>query len=182
MNAIVQSQHDLPGTPGQGSQQGHSRSKTRQLLYVLLSLVPSVTLMFGWTQYRDMEPWSGVPVAGAIGIAVALWLAELVVVPVLVKLTHVIFGTPDPRAAHYDVDFLEAFAPPVLMLTPLLLVVSRLFVYGVAAAFLAVAMMLFVGRYAGSDSKSPVAPGSSWLVVELGFIGWGTSALLMTLV
>jgi len=182
MNAIVQTQRHLPGASGQGAQQGHSLAKLRQLIYFLLTMVPSATLMAAWMQVRDIAPWSSIPVEGAITMAVALWFAELTIVPLLVKCAHLMFGAPDPRTAHHEVEFFEAFAPPVLMMTPLVLTVSGLVVYAVAAAFGSVGMMLFIGRYAHSDSESLAAPGLSWLVIELSFFGWAAVSLLMALV
>lgn len=184
MNAIVQSQRQASSRFAWGWEllTGQAAAgAVRPLLYMLLSLVPSATLMCGWLRYRHTAAWSGVPSEGAIAMAVALWLAELMLAPLLVKFAHSLGGAPAPGSAHYRVEFLEAFAPPVLMLTPLALVVAALFVYAVAGAFVAVAMMLFVGRYADRDAAAPGFMGLSWLVVELAAAGWALAALLVSL-
>ena len=184
MNAIVQAQRHLLRRPGgvEPVSTGHSGAGSfRSPLYVLLSLVPSATLLCGWIRYQSAPVWSGVPTEGVIAMGVALWLAELMLAPLLVKFAYVVGGTPAPGAAHYRVEFLEAFAPPVLILTPLTLMVPALFIGAVVAAFVAAAMLLFIGRYGDRDTDRPGYSGMSWLVVELGFAGWAVTALLVAL-
>jgi len=186
MNAIVQVQRQLPRGPAwqQELQADHSAARgMRPLLYILLSLVPSATLMSAWMRYRDAAQWLNVPAEGVIVMAVALWFAELTMVPLLVRCAHVMGGAPAPGTAHYRVEFLEAFAPPVLMLAPLSLAVPALSVFAVAATFVAAGMMLFIGRYGDHDRDAdrPAFTGLSWRVVELGFAGWAAVALLVAL-
>lgn len=151
------------------------------LLYLPMSLVPSVALLFAWTRHRA-DTWSHVPFEAVAVMAAALCLTELLLVPLLVETTHVLLGQPDPRTAHRDVEFLEAFAPSLLMVTPLLLVVPRLFVYGIGASAVAVGMMLFTGGYALGDPRDPEARGLSWLVIDLAFTGWAVIMLIVALI
>jgi hypothetical protein len=184
MNAIVQSQRQASSRSAWGWELLTGQAAAggvRPLLYMLLSLVPSATLMCGWMRYQHAPAWFGVPTEGVIAMAVALWLAELTGVPLLVRFAHSLGGAPAAATAHHRVEFLEAFAPPVLMLTPLALVVAALFAYAVAAAFVATTMILFIGRYADRDAAAPGFSGLSWLVVELGFAGWALAALLVSI-
>jgi hypothetical protein len=184
MNSIVQVQRQLRSEPGWRREfpAGLFAAKSiRPLTYVLLSLVPSATLMAGWMRFHGPAEWFGVAAEGVLAMAVALWVGQLAMVPLLLRLARVVGRRPAPGAAHYQVEFLEAFAPPVLMMTPLSLMVSALSVFAVAAAFAAAGMMLFIGRYSDRDA-GPAFTGLSWRVVELGFVGWAAVMLLVTIV
>ncbi len=184
MNAIVQTERLVSAPAGEEQDFSQGRSLTSGIhlnLCMLLSLMPSVTLILAWIQFHDSASWAGVSNEAAIVMAVSLWFAELTIVPLLVKIAHLFGSAPEPRSAHHDFEFLEAFAPTVLMLTPLSLVVLRLSVYGVAASFVAVAMLLFVVRYENANAEDADFSASSWLVVYQGFIGWGVVTLLLAL-
>jgi hypothetical protein len=184
MNAMVETERLFlrAAGPALGLQQVRSLAKNVYLLLFLpMSLVPSATLMFAWTRYQNTA-WSGVCIEAVIVMAAALWLAELLMVPLLVEASHHIFGAPQAGTAHHDVEFLEAFAPVLLMITPLCLLCERLFVYGVAASVVATAMMLFLGGYVISKPGDPNSRGLSWLVVDLGFTGWAAIFALVTLI
>jgi hypothetical protein len=184
MNALVHTERQFTRAAMPEGELQHVRSLAKDvylLLYLPMSLVPSATLMFAWMKYRDTA-WSGVCIEGAIVMAVALWFAQLLMVPLLVEASHTIFGKPDASTAHHDVEFLEAFAPVLLMVTPLFLPCSLLFVYGIAASVVATSMLLFLGGYAIAKPGCQKSRGLSWLVVDLGFIGWAAIFLLVALI
>jgi hypothetical protein len=184
MNALVETERLFVRAAGPAFALRQVRSVAKNiylLLFLPMSLVPSVMLMFAWMKYRDTA-WSGVPIEAVIVMAVALWFTQLLMVPLLVEASHAIFGTPDASTAHHDVEFLEAFAPPLLMVTPLFLPCARLFPYGVIASVAATGMLLFLGGYAISKPGDPNSRGLSWLVVDLAFTGWAAIFLLVALV
>jgi len=184
MNALVETERQFIRTaiPERELQQVKSLAKdVYLLLYAPMSLVPSATLMFAWMRYRDTA-WSGVSSEAVIVMAVALWFAQLLMVPLLVEASHAIFGKPDAKTAHHDVEFLEAFAPPLLMVTPLFLLCSRLFVYGIAASMVATGMLLFLGGYVIAKPGDHKSRGLSWLVVDLGFTAWAAIFVLVALI
>jgi len=183
MNALVATERLFIRTAGPAFalQQVRSVSKNLYLLlFMPMSLVPSATLMHAWMRYQNTT-WSHVPVEAVIVMAVSLWLAQILMVPLLVEASHAIFGPPEPSTAHHDVEFLEAFAPPLLMVTPLFLLCAKLFVYGVAASFAATGMLLFLGGYVICKPGDPRSRGMSWLVVDLAFLGWAAIFALVAL-
>ncbi len=181
MNAMVETERLFSGVGGTHRRHGIGliARNVYLLCYLPMSLVPSAMLMFAWNTYHATA-WSGVSIEAAIVLAASLWFAELTVVPLLVAAVHVIGGAPDARSAHHDVEFLEAFAPPALMLMPLFLLVPKLFVWGVAGSVIAVGMMLFLGGYAITDPQDSDSRGLSWLVVDLGFMAW--AAIMLTVI
>lgn len=183
MNALVATERLFvrAAGPAHALQQVRSVSKSLYLLlFMPMSLVPSATLMHAWIRYQDTT-WSHVPMEAVIVMAVSLWLAQILMVPLVVEAAHAIFGPPNPATAHHDVEFLEAFAPPLLMVTPLFLLVPALFVFGVAASMVATGMLLFLGGYVMCKPGDPCSRGMSWLVVDLGFIGWAVIFALVAL-
>jgi hypothetical protein len=184
MNAIVQNE-GLFGSATDPAQQLRAYTGTKggqPFMWLLLSLVPSATLMVSWTQFSDTDPWSGVCVEAAIVLAASLWFAELTLVPLLAKGAALFAGRSETVSAHQQFEFLEAFAPTVLMLAPLFLVVPRLALFGVAASFVAVAMLLFLVRYDHVVAEQDQAPATSWLVAAQGFISWAIIALLLAII
>ena len=182
MNAMVETERLFSGVGGRGRIRTiRSLAKNVYLAcYLPMALVPVATLMFAWFRYRD-SAWSGIHLDGIAVLAFALFAAELLLVPLVVEAVRYIGGTPDALTAHHDVEFLEAVAPPVLMLCPLFLVVPSLFVYGVLGTAGAVAILLFLGGYSIADPQDSDSKGLSWLVVDLAFVGWAAIMAIVVL-
>jgi hypothetical protein len=155
MNALVQTGRLFSGTLGRerGLQQVQSLAKNIYLLCRLpILLLPSVTMMLAWSLYRDTA-WSGISLEAAIVLAVSLWFAELLLVPLLAEVVRVTGVASPARAPRRRFALLEALAPLTLMIGPLFLAVPRLFVYGVAMTAVASGMLLFLGDFRISDPE-----------------------------